>query len=504
MTQSIILSWLVRWFEAIFPIRRAERKKVLLLISLKFLISFVYCILNGLKDTLLVTARHSAAEVIPIVKASIIFPLSIGVLLLYTALSNRCKQRNLFYGTVLLFLALMLLYGFVLYPYADKITPDVSADWLTRKLGTGYLHWIAVWRHWIHVFFFVVAEFWGQVVLMILYWSFVNHVCTLNDAKRLYAIFITAGNVALVISAPLIANYTHKYRHGDFLYTVQALIGYAAVTCVAIIFIYWWSCYTITPFNQRSQHNAPQRSDKKLTLSLLQSLKHVVSSKYLGYIAIMMISCGLAMNMVEGTWKSYLKEVYSKSSDYQKFKSMCDFWIGIVSSFCSFFISGSILRRFGWKITAQIAPIVVGVIGCCLFFMSYTKHHFPLVSRIFAVSALHIALFGGIHAVMAKAIKYTFFDKTMQIAYIPLDPESKIKGKAAVDLLGSRLGKAGSSWIQILLLLLFQTNNIQYISGVLFLLLAITSIFWYRSIHYVDQQLTMLEGKAATPLSDLA
>jgi AAA family ATP:ADP antiporter len=34
------------------------------------------------------------------------------------------------------------------------------------------------------------------------------------------------------------------------------------------------------------------------------------------------------------------------------------------------------------------------------------------------------------------------------MANIPLDPESKTKGKAAIDVVGARLGKAGGSLVQ--------------------------------------------------------
>ncbi|WP_339043769.1 Npt1/Npt2 family nucleotide transporter [Cardinium endosymbiont of Tipula unca] len=488
------LSWFKRWLQFIFPIKKSEGKKVFLLLFLKFLIAFVYCMLAALKDTTLVTASHSAAEVIPIVKGSIVFPISIGVVILYAKLNNHLSQPTLFYSTILFFLSLILLYGFVLYPNADKLSPHAMADWLAMYTGGKHLHWIAVFRHWIHVLFFVVAELWGQVVLMVLYWSFVNSVCKIHDAKRFYAIFIAAGDVALIITAPLILAYTKKYSHIDFLYTVQILVGYMAFFCVAIIFTYWWA-------NRATKldlviSDASVTGPKKLRLSLWDSLKHVSSSRYLMSIAIIMISCGLSINIVEGTWKSYLKEVFPKAADYQSFVSGINFWTGIIALIISLFFSGGILRKFGWKTAARVAPVTVGLMGCLFFLMSYGKNNMPWLTNWLGTKLiLWMVIFGGIQSLMAKAVKYAFFDKTTQIAYIPLDPETKVKGKAAVDVLGSRLGKAGSSWIQIALLELFHTNSIQPLSGVLFVFLLITIVLWYRATDNIDRQLILLEAK---------
>lgn len=77
---------------------------------------------------------------------------------------------------------------------------------------------------------------------------------------------------------------------------------------------------------------------------------------------------------------------------------------------------------------------------------------------------------------LSRAFKYGLFDPTTQMAYIPLDEESKVKGKAAIDVLGSRIGKSGASFIQQGLILVF--GNIISASPVVMLIFYATSITW--------------------------
>ncbi|MBX9890548.1 MAG: NTP/NDP exchange transporter [Amoebophilaceae bacterium] len=268
----------MKYFERVIQIQHANAEKIGGLLVLKFLIALVYCILAGLKDTLLITAHASSAEVIPLIKGGIIFPVSIVIVIFYTKLDNHLKQSTIFYSTIFFFLCLILLYCFFLYPNEYKVSPNIIADRLSMYAGGRHLHWIAVFRNWIHVLFFIIAELWGQVVLMVLYWNFVNGICTIDEGKKYYGILIAAGDIPLIITAKLIQIYLKKYEKGHFLLTVQALAQYIVVLCLVIMLIYWWVNRNVKKNLIETYHSTS--GPTKIKLSLRESFYYIISSKY--------------------------------------------------------------------------------------------------------------------------------------------------------------------------------------------------------------------------------
>ena len=64
------------------------------------------------------------------------------------------------------------------------------------------------------------------------------------------------------------------------------------------------------------------------------------------------------------------------------------------------------------------------------------------------MTPLAIAVFfGGVQNCLSKATKYSLFDATKEMTFIPLDHDVKIRGKAPIDVVGARVGKAGGSVI---------------------------------------------------------
>jgi AAA family ATP:ADP antiporter len=57
-------------------------------------------------------------------------------------------------------------------------------------------------------------------------------------------------------------------------------------------------------------------------------------------------------------------------------------------------------------------------------------------------------LVGAAQNIFSKASKYSLFDPCKEMAYIPLDAETRTKGKAAIDVICNPLGKSGGALIQ--------------------------------------------------------
>ena len=86
-----------KWKRRLWPFHHSELKKLLPLIFIKFLISVNYGILTNMKEAMIVTAKGSGAEVIPVLKGWIVLPMAFIMALVYSKLSHMLKKRTLFY-----------------------------------------------------------------------------------------------------------------------------------------------------------------------------------------------------------------------------------------------------------------------------------------------------------------------------------------------------------------------------------------------------------------------
>ncbi|MCF7806635.1 MAG: NTP/NDP exchange transporter [Simkaniaceae bacterium] len=474
-----------KWRDKFWPFHSYELKKMLPLILMKFLVSLNYGLLTCLKDTVVVTSKSGGAEVIPVLKGWVVLPISILMTLIYSKVSNMVKRTTLFYLFIVGFLVTIFMLGFILYPNLDLFSPHESADALTAHFGGKFTHSIALYRNWIQSIIFITAELWGTMVILLMFWGFANHITTLKEAKKSYTIYIAAGDFAALLVGPLIYMLSKVFAGRDFAVTVQAVTTIVLIVGAFIIGIYWWTNrYVLTDarfFTPKAEEPETPKLKKKKP-SLRESLLHIAKSKYLFHIAVLVISYGLTISIVEVTWKAHLNLYYPNPSDYNSLMALIFSLVGFTSFMLSFFVCGSIIRWFGWHFTAQLSPYVLGVTGVIFFLTVIFKDSLaPLFAHMGMSPLFFIVILGAFHNVTSKVMKYSFFDPTKEMAYIPLSDDEKVKGKASIDVVGSRLGKSGSSWIQVGLLDLFGMSSVLGITSYLLPVVVVTVFIWSYS-----------------------
>jgi AAA family ATP:ADP antiporter len=100
----------------------------------------------------------------------------------------------------------------------------------------------------------------------------------------------------------------------------------------------------------------------------------------------------------------------------------------------------------------MIPPVTMGILAAGFFASVIAgEEHIPLAQAL---------LIGTIQNVVNKVTKYSLFDPCKEMAYIPLGPDAKVKGKAAVDVLGARMGRSmGSATQQLMVALVGGPNS---------------------------------------------
>lgn len=467
----------------LWPIHGFELKKFLPMFFLFFFINFNYTILRDTKDTLIVTA--AGAETIAFLKFWGVVPGAILFMLIFTKLSNVVKRERLFMGIMAAFGLFFGLYALALYPNRELISPIAMTDWMYQNMPQGMHGLVGMIRYWPSSLFYIMAELWGSAAISLLFWGFANQITKVAESKRFYALFGIGANLAMYPSGYLIKKFA---RIKDFLpegvdawgvtlnYTMSAVV----VACAAAIAIYWWiNKEVLTDPRFYDPNEIKKDKKKKPKMSIKESMLYLVRSPYLLCIAVLVIGYGMSINLVELTWKKQLGLQYPNPHDYQDFMGSFSWATATLTLFMMLFVGGNVIRRLGWGVAAAFTPVVLAITGLGFFaFVIFRDQLSGFVAMMGTTPLMLAVLFGMIQNVMSKATKYSMFDPTKEMAYIPLDPEVKLKGKAAIDVVGARLGKSGGSILQQGLLVLFNASSILVVAPYIAVILTGIIVAW--------------------------
>lgn len=472
---------------ALWPIHTHELKKFLPMGMMMFFILFNYSILRTLKDSMIVTA--AGAPVVPYLKGLVVMPAAILFVILYTKLVNALSREAVFQLLIGSFITFFAVFAFLIFPNRAFLHPDPQTIMALKEAYPNIQHLISIYAYWTFSIFYTLAELWGSIMIALLFWQFANEIVRTQEAKRFYALFGLLANFALILSSMVLKSvkgYEASLGGGDaaFEATLPIMCGAVFASGLFTMYIYNWMGRNVLTdprfYDAAEAANKPQK--KKPKLSVGESFKLILSSRYLMFIALLILAYGVSMNLIELGFKEVAQNQFPTKAAYKDFMADLQFYTGIATIIAILFFKG-IISRFGWFIGAIITPLMMAVTGA-LFFMFYLFGDFMSpVTAIIGISSLSMAFYVGLaQNVLSKGTKYSLFDPTKEMAYIPLDPELKSKGKAAVDVIGGRLGKAGGGYISLALFSVTAAADVLTIAPYIALLSGVVIVLWIISV----------------------
>jgi AAA family ATP:ADP antiporter len=468
------------WKAVVWPIYSTELKKFLPMAFMMMCILFNYSVLRGTKDSLVVT--YMGAETIPTLKLWFVLPSAVLFMLAYSKLSNKLSKNTVFYTVVSFFMGYFALFMLVLYPLNSVLSVDFS--WVENKFLKSLLIPVGGW---VFTSFYVMAELWGSAMVSLMFWRFANDVVSLKQSKRFYSMFGFIANGALLISGTVL----HTVKN---VYTISALA--VAISVLIMIIYYWLNAFVLTDprFFNPDEIKKPK---KKVKLSMSDSLKHVLHSRYLGYIVMLVVCYGVSINLVEVLWKGQAKILYPTESELRGFMGNLQIWTG-GATILFMVIGANILRKCTWFTSALITPAVIFVTGVtffgCIMLQSALAPH--MIGGSSKILLEIIVTMGLLQNVLAKGVKYSLFDATKEMSYIPLDDDLKSTGKAAVDVIGGRAGKSGGAALQFILLnVVFIGSTLVQLAPLLALLFTGILVLWFYAVAGLSREFTKLTSE---------
>ena len=469
---------------AIWSVQRSEIKKVLLCLTLLFFICASYSILRNIKDALVLNGSEFGAEVIPFLKVWGILPAVFMANWFFTRLSRIFTKEAVFYIVISSFLGYFLLFSFALYPLLDQLKLDPS---LFSFLPTGSRGLVAMICSWPMSMFYVISELWSILLLGVVFWGFTNDLFSVQEAKRTYGIINVGSNLSPIAAGAIAYFITQSFAipipfavdefHGNLIKLIS-LVSICALICIPLFWAI--SRHTLkTPFRllkTKDEKLCPITKTKQ-KLSLKKSLATIAKSPYLLSLAFIVIGYNVSINFTDVLWKQQLKAHFQDPSQMLSHMYMISFGTGTFSLIGALLFS-YLVHRFNWTIVALITPLIMTIMGVA-FFTSYFFGESLMGGFAAALGITPLALtvyLGSWQNMLAKASKYSLFDASKELAFLPLSVDDRQKGKTAIDGLGAGVGKSGSSILYQGLLLSF--GSIGACSPVIAVILVITLSAW--------------------------
>ena len=486
-----------------WPIHRSEMKLFVPMACMMLCMLFNFGALRSIKDSLVVP--NIGAEAISFLKLWLVLPSTVLFTMLYVKLSNIFDYEKLFYIIISTFLGFFILFTYVLFPYQDWYHPTKETISYLISSYPNFKWFIYIFGKWSYALMYVFCELWSVVIINLLFWQYANNIFDTDSAKRFYPIIGMVGNVGLILAGNVLVTFSdisgsvHANIAGyandiDFQCEIvlKPIMNIIIASGILVIILYRYVTHYVLQKLSLNNIEVSEVQNTKTSLSFVDSIKLLMRSKYIGHIVLLVLCYGLVINLLEGPWKARVRELYPNTVDYLRFMGQFNIWMGISS--VGFMVIGSnILRKFSWLSSALITPYMLTCTGLIFFGFVIFANDINYFGEGF--NPIYFAvIIGAVQNILSKSTKYSLFDSTKEMAYIPLSLELRTKGKAAVEVIGLKFGKALGAFVQSLMFIIMPMATFDsvtiYLLGVFICVVAV----WIGNVKTLNQEYIKLRG----------
>ncbi len=488
--------------QALFPIRNEELKKFLPIAFIMLCVLFNYTVLRNTKDALIGTAAGAGIEAIPYLKSIFVMGSAIAFVVIYAKLSNMFSSEKLFYILTSFFLLFFGAFALIIYPNVDVLHPNLETVNALQDSFPRIRFLFSVWGVWTYSLFYVLSELWGSIMVSLLFWQFANEIVRSKEAGRFYPVFVLIGNAALILSGNAMS-YLSQLRESlpaevdawgvslNYLMSMVVIMG-----IFSMIAFRWMHKNVLTDPKYYDAAEPKKVKKSKPKMGVGESFKYIFSNPYIGLVALLVLSYGMSINLIELIWKKQIAIQYAGDpSGYAAFTGVFSTWTGI-GTIAIIFMTKGVVNRFGWFAGAIVTPIVLAITGALFFGLILFNDIINPQLFGLAISATYMAVIVGmVQNILTKGSKYALFDPTKEMAYIPLDQELKTKGKAVVDVIGGRLGKAAGGWTILGLFTLLSASDAMEVAPYLGYFIATVVVIWVFGVIALSKRYNALTAR---------
>ncbi|MDD9951736.1 MAG: Npt1/Npt2 family nucleotide transporter [Zetaproteobacteria bacterium] len=486
-------SWIHKIQDWVLPIHKHEVPQICSLLALLFLIAFNYNFLKLAKDSVVIPALRDS---VVFVKMWFLMPMAVLMTAFFSYLNEKYKDYYTFLIIIGAFFLFFLTFGLIIYPNQELFTPKAFVECMEQVVPQNWSGLCDTVRALPLTIFYVMCELWSTTVWFVLFWGYVNRITSFEQAKRFFPLIALAGNTTGVF-APLAYNWAagnHQrlmpnYFVSNWYYSVALICMIFCIVCLLITALFVYMNAKVFPeFKSLPPQVQPKQSKPKV--GFVKKISFLVEDRSARAIAIIVLSYNIIINLSEMQWKSQLSRLYATNAEYGIYFGKVMTWTAIIAVITDLFFCSKVLRVFGWKFSAKITPWVCILTSIGFFGFLIADHYgSSLWLHSLPWSPLAIAVFfGSMQNTLVRASKYSFFDPTKEMAYIPLSEKTKATAKAAIDGVGSRLGKSGGSSIYQILYL-FVGNSLAACAPFVGVIIFLLSWVWLRSIQHIAQEM---------------